>query len=284
MKKIFKYFLGILASGILFSGCETTELDIRDNPNFLKDDQGDVNLFTNAIQLDYARLINLYGFDAAQPIRQIAMQDRQYVNAFSPTSLDFEWELAYQNILADIRAMQVPAEENKQFRALAIAQVIEADVLTILVDFFGDVPYSEAIQAPEILNPKLDSGADVYAVALDLLDKAIVNFTRDDNFEDPPIDFYYNKKWAKWVKLANTLKMKIYLQTRLVDSDALNKFQAIVNSENYISSSDDDFVFQYGTNAVQPDTRHPEFGSNYTPTGAGDYMSNWLMNTMITTQ
>lgn len=283
MKKIFKYFLGILALGILFSGCETTELDIRDNPNALKDDQGDVNLFINAIQLDYADFVYLNGANAARPVRLLVMQDRQYINAFSPSNFDFEWELAYQNILADIRAMQPLAEEKKQFRALGIAQVIEADVISILVDFFGDVPYSEAIQSPEILNPKLDSGANVYAAALDLLDQAINNFTRADNAENPPIDFYYNKNWTNWVKLANTLKMKIYLQTRLVDSDALNKFQAIVNSGNYIKTNSDDFQFQYGTNAVQPDTRHPEFGDNYTPTGGNDYMSNWLMNTMIST-
>lgn len=283
MKKIFKYFLGILATGILFSACETTELDIRDNPNFLKDNQGDVNLFINAIQLDYADFVNLMGFNAAQPVRLIAMQDRQYVNAFSPSNLDFEWELAYQNIIADIRKMQPLAEQSGSFRTLGIAQVIEADVLTTLVDFFGDVPYIEAIQAPENINPKLDPGADVYAKALELLDQAINNFNRTDNVLTPSIDFYYNKNWAKWVKLANTMKMKIYLQTRLVDADALNKFQAIVNSGNYISSTADDFQFQYGINVVQPDTRHPEFASNYTPTGAGDYMSNWLMNTMANT-
>lgn len=284
MKKIFKYFLGILATGILFSACETTELDIRDNPNALSPEQADVNLFINAIQLDYALLIYQNGFNASLPTRLVTMQDRQYINAFSPSNFDFEWELAYQNILADIRAMQPLAEESNQFRTLGIAQVIEADVITNLVDFFVDVPYSEAIKGGEgNLNPKLDPGADVYAAALDLLDQAINNFTRTDNVGNPSNDFFYNRSWAKWVKLANTMKMKIYLQTRLVDSDALNKFQAIVNSGNYISSSADDFQFQYGTNVVQPDTRHPDFAGNYIPTGAGDYMSNWLMNTMVTT-
>jgi hypothetical protein len=39
---------------------------------------------------------------------------------------------------------------------------------------FGDIPYSEALD-PTNLNPKLDA-ADVYAKAIELLDKAIVNF------------------------------------------------------------------------------------------------------------
>jgi hypothetical protein len=54
-------------------------------------------------------------------------------------------------------------------------QVMEAYTIVTLVDMFGDIPYSEALD-PTNLNPKLDAGADVYAKAIELLDKAIVNF------------------------------------------------------------------------------------------------------------
>lgn len=75
--------------------------------------------------------------------------------------------------------------------------------------------------------------------------------------------------------------MKIYLQTRLVDDAALSKFNAIVATGNYITDSSEDFQFQWGTNENQPDTRAPKYAFNYTPTGAGDYLSNWLMGTML---
>lgn len=71
------------------------------------------------------------------------------------------------------------------------------------------------------------------------------------------------------------------MTTRLVDGSATSKFNAIVASGNYISSNTDDLQFQWGTNAVQPDSRHPRYRSSYTSTGGGSYMSNSLMDYML---
>lgn len=285
MKKIVKYLL-IAVFGILaFHSCETTELDLTENPNGLPPDQADVDFFLNAIQTRYAAVIDTLGEDAGGNVRMSDFQFRNYLNSFGPNDFDREWEAVYREILADIRAMEPLATASEKYRHIAIANVIEADVMVTLVDFFGDVPYTEAIKAltDGNFNPKLDSGASIYEAALALLDQAIVNFTRTDAADDPAIDFYYDGDYDKWVKLANTLKMKIYLQTRLIDASAVGKFNAIVASGNYITSSDEDFKFQWGTNPVLPDTRHPNYGQNYTPTGAEDYVSNWLVNEMLTT-
>ena len=77
--------------------------------------------------------------------------------------------------------------------------------------------------------------------------------------------------------------MKAYIATRLVDPSAESNFMTIVNSGNYIASSDDDLQFTWGKNEVQPDTRHPRYAASYTSTGGGDYMSIWLMNEMLNT-
>jgi len=63
--------------------------------------------------------------------------------------------------------------------------------------------------------------------------------------------------------------MKAYMATRLVDGSAVSNFNAIVASGNYISSNADDMQFQWGTNAVQPDSRHPRYRDSYTSTGGG---------------
>ncbi len=57
---------------------------------------------------------------------------------------------------------------------------------------------------------------------------------------------YYGGDWAAWSKAANTMKMKAYMATRLVDGSAVSKFNAIVASGNYISSNADDMQFQWG--------------------------------------
>ncbi len=281
MKRIYKICSLILLAGIAFYSCETTELDLTQNPNALSPDQANTDFFLNAIQLRYGSLMEDFGNNAAQVTRIEYLGSRNYLNAFSPTAFDGEWDDAYREILADVDALKPLAEEKEQYHHIAIAQVLSADVLLTLVDNFGDVPYSESLKAGDgILNPKVDPGSEVYAAAEMMLDSAIINFNRDAIVE-PMLDVYYDNDYELWIKLANTLKMKIYLQTRLVDDNALSKFDAIVNSGNYITDTSEDFEFQWGTNESQPDTRHPKYADNYTPTGGANYLSNWLMGTML---
>lgn len=282
MKRIYKIFSLVLVTGLCFNSCETTELDLTENPNALTPDQADVNFYLNAIQLRYGQLMEDFGTTTAEVVRIEYMFGRNYLNAYGPNDFDAEWDDAYREILADAQAMQPLAEEASQFKHIGISQIISADVLVTLVDLFGDVPYSEALQGQDgVFNPKVDPGAEVYAAAEQLLDSAIINLTREGSSAGPALDIYYNNDYSNWVKLANTLKMKIYVQTRLVDDNAVSKFDAIVESGNYITSNSEDFQFNWGTNLAQPDSRHPKYANNYAPSGAQDYLSNWLMNTML---
>ncbi len=288
----------VLMIGLLFTSCESTELDLTKNPNQLDSNQSDPDLLLNSIQIDFGKVVERFGAIAGQVTRIDNMNGRDYQNVYSPTDFNDVWSGSYQStdvsfgdqnghnqtfngILADIRELQPIAKEEELYHHLAIAQVIEAYTITTLVDFFGDVPYSEALQGSENLNPKVDDGAIIYQAALDLLDEAIVNFEKEADPE-PENDFYYNKNWENWIKAANTIKMKIYLQKRLVDSEALTKFNEIYDSGsgNYIMDSSEDFEFSWGTNVIQPDNRHPRYANNYEGDGADEYMSNWLMNLM----
>lgn len=306
MKKRLQYFRTILLIVlVIFSSCDALDLDLTNNPNALTPEQADVNFFLNSIQEDFVRQIDgdadydnndnwqsggaTYGDGLSilggQLVRVYNLSNTlssQYNSAYQPSEFDDEWTNAYVGILADIKAMMPLAEENGLYKHIGMVQFFEAYVFTAMVDFFGDIPYSEAGMGSENLNPKLDDGASVYDAALVLLDKAIENFQKDA--VNPSIDMYYNNNYTKWVKAANTLKMKLYLQRRLVDPNAENSINAIISSGNYISSTEDDFQFKWpGTSATGPDTRHPRYGLNYTPTGGSDYMSNWFMNHLLVT-
>ena len=299
MKRIFKKFgSSALIATLLLGACETIELDITDNPNQLSLDQSSADLLLNSIQIDFATFVELMGQNGGDLVRIGYLNGRNYQNIanLNPVQLNLEWNIAYQGdnaeslpsglevngILADIRALEPAAEANELFRHTAIAQFIEAYTIVTLVDFFGDIPYSEAIQATAdtpILNPNVDSGASIYAAALGLLDAAIANFERDVVTE-PANDFYYGGTWSNWVKACNTLRMKIYLQSRLVDGGAVAAFNAIVAEGNFIDETSEDLEFQWGTNSILPDARHPRYADNYTPSGGSDYLPNWLMNLM----
>ena len=269
----------VLCGGLFFASCETTELDLTQNPNALAPDQADPDFYLNAIQIQFAYLTESFGNTAGALTRIDYMSGRDYANAYSPGSFDGRWSSAYQTIMNDIKELNIIANETGLNRHKAMGQVIEAHILMTLVDFFGDIPYTEALAGAENLNPVADSGASVYAAAIALLDGAITNFN-NDALGDPALDMYYDGDWAAWTKAANTLKMKAYMATRLVDGSAVSKFNAIVASGNYISSNADDMQFQWGTLAVQPDSRHPRYRGSYTSTGGGSYMSNSLMDYM----
>ena len=269
----------VLCGGLFFASCETTELDLTQNPNALAPAQADPDFYLNAIQISYAYLIESFGNTAGALTRVDYMSGRDYANAYSPGNFDGRWSSAYQTIMNDIKELNIIADNTGLSRHKAMGQVIEAHILMTLVDFFGDIPYTEALAGADNLNPVADSGASVYAAAIALLDGAITNFN-NDALGDPALDMYYDGDWAAWTKAANTLKMKAYMATRLVDGSAVSKFNAIVASGNYISSNADDMQFRWGTLAVQPDSRHPRYRGSYTSTGGGSYMSNSLMDYM----
>ena len=293
--------LSILSLFAIFS-CETVELDKSEDAFNLIPSQAKVDFLFNAIQEDFVRQIegdadysvgdnwqsggstngdglSLFGSELTRMYAMNNTNSRDYNSVYQANDSDDEWTNAYAGILKNIRLMTPLAIAEEKTHHIGIAQFIEAYTMTAMVDFYGDIPYSET-NDPSNFNPNVDSGASIYAACIELLDQAIVNFNSDAS-ADPTNELFYGNDYEKWIKAANTLKMKLYVQTRLVDNTAIDKFNEIVASGNYITSSSDDLVFSWGgTSQSNPDNRHPRYGLNYTPTGAGDYCSNWLMGTM----
>jgi len=268
------FFFGV----VLLASCETTNLELTENPNALSPDQANPDFFLNSIQEDFARFVEGFGLDGSRMVRIEYMSGRDYTNAYSPSGFDGRWSSAYRGMLEDIRVMNNLAEGPGLNYHVGMGQVMEAYIMLTLVDFFGPVPYTEALSGVENLNPAADSGESIYAAAIALLDSAIANFGTDS--PDPQYDFFYDGNWDNWIKAANSIKMKAYLATRLVDGSAISSFNAIVAGGNYITSNDEDFQFRWGTNEIQPDTRHPAYSASYTATGGGRYRSNYLMGYM----
>jgi hypothetical protein len=286
MKNIFKkiLFVLIIVSTIFYFNCETTDLDIKEDPNGLDYSKAQPDLLLNKAMLSFARFVQGMGTAGAQVTRLSYMNGRQYQNAYAATFFNEEWRLAYADVLKSIDIMKPIATSKGNSKHLAMAQVLEAYTMITLVDFFGDVPYSEALDINNLV-PKPDSGASIYAKALALCDQAIVNFTSVTPTTpvnlNPANDYYYNKDWTKWIKLANTIKLKIYVQTRLVNANSMTQFNNIIASNNFISSSADDFQFRWSSTNANPDSRSPLYVDNYTPSGVtAGYQSNWLMNVM----
>ena len=271
--KYTNYILGLcLGVALVLTSCETTELDLTSNPNALSPEQADATFFLNSIQVDFAFWVNNMGDRGGELTRINYMNGRTYNNVYSPDSWDGLWSSAYRGMLEDIRLMNILAEEAGLSYHRGMGKVFQAYIMLTLVDYFGDVPYTEALQGSEgILNPVADSGQAVYNSAILLLDSAVADFNTSGPV--PSDDFFYNGSRLKWIKAANSIKKKALLN--------LGDFSAYNAVTNYISNPADDFQFSWGTSPATPDTRHPLYRSNYTSTGGGEYMSNWIMFKML---
>jgi len=273
MKLIKSLFLSGLL--VLASSCN---LDLLDDPNAVQLNQTDPSLLLNNIQIGLAGFFNTASTFGMQVSRLQNSGGSIYENFANPQSYDGLWAAAYSNVIADCDRVIKQADENNFTVHAGMARIMEAYVLSVLVDYFGDVPFSEAIKGLDNFNPNVDQMEDLYPQIIAILDQAIVNLNTAPNALAPTItDFYYGGNLVRWKKFANSIKLKMYLNLRLIDAaGATAGITTALAGDGVITAQNESFIFRYATNNADPDVRHPRFVGNYI-TGAGDYMSNYLM-------
>ena len=271
MKRIFKYFImTVIAAGTMFYSCETTELEDLASPNALSPDLADADLLLNSIQVSYLSAMQDVQANGAALGRISYMFGRDYYSNFGSGTISGAWGSLYSGMLPDIAAIEAQnGEENLLAFHLGISKAMAAHVMMSIVDSVGDIPWSQANNPTEFPSPSVDDDADVYAAALAMLDEA-ESFLNSAGGGD---DLFYGGDSSKWMKFINTLRMRAMLTT--------GDYAGALAQGGVIDTADADLQFSYGTQELQPDTRHPWYQSDYTTSGANIYQSNWLMETML---
>ena len=276
----------------MITSCETTQLDLTVNPNEVSEEELDPDFLFNEIQLAFYGFVeSAVGFSsfASEVTRMHAMTGGAiYSEAYSPLSFDGIWESAYADVLKDISLLDPLAEDLALTYHQGASKVMKAYVMVTLVDLFGDVPYSEALQGNGNLNPMADGQAQIYIEALNELDQAIALLnTESSSF--PPVDLFFNgsqasvnsASQAKWVTAANTLKLKIFLTARLngaaINADIAAEINSLIAEGNLIDEESEDWQLNYGINRQNPDNRHPAYETFYENDPGGQYVSNYFM-------
>ncbi|NNF32642.1 MAG: SusD/RagB family nutrient-binding outer membrane lipoprotein [Saprospiraceae bacterium] len=277
MKYINKLFLVLLLGFTLSSCSDLTELELLDNPNAVTPDNAGIDFLYNNVQLQFRNFHNGLHFDADGLIRYTTMGAFTYNNALTPVTGNNEWNTAYANLFPDMDALIALAQERDLNVYEGNTLVMKAYVLSSMVDFFKDVPYSQAGQGTDVISPGADEGSTIYAEANALLDQAIELL--GEGGASPVVDIYYNGSTNNWISLANTMKLRNALNTSLTDSGAGNVIKSIVDAGNIIDQNSEDFVFQYGIERNDPPSRHPFYNNQY-ENADGTYMGNYIMWTM----
>ncbi|MDQ3279450.1 MAG: SusD/RagB family nutrient-binding outer membrane lipoprotein, partial [Bacteroidota bacterium] len=134
------------------------------------------------------------------------------------------WARLYRDVLVDLKEAQrlIPMDatildEQTKRNRVAIADIIQVFTYSILVNTFGNVPYTEALD-PNNLFPKYDDAKAIYDdlfkrldADIDALNPAAAGFNATD-------DLVYGGSVAKWIRFANSLKMKLGMTIADVDA------------------------------------------------------------------
>ncbi|MBD0830702.1 SusD/RagB family nutrient-binding outer membrane lipoprotein [Aestuariibaculum sediminum] len=271
---------------VLNTGCEIMDLNQQDSPSQLTPASVDPELLLNNVQLQFVSAI-AYNEDNEDGINVrasefIRMQHLfgAYAGPFSLTagSIDDIWTGLYRECLQDINILLPLAAERELAGYTGVAKILQAYIYVTLVDTFGKVPYSEALLGNENPNPSVDDGADIYNAMFTIIDEGIAAINTPNAVM--PNDLFYGGNKSQWLKMARTLKFKMYAQMRLV-GDYSSQINSLISS-GIIENSTDDFQFQYSTVAsTTGDSRHPYFALNYDPDGADDYLTGYYVNLLL---
>lgn len=159
------------------------------------------------------------------------------------------WQINYRDVISDLndakRLLNEDAFLNADIKANELAQIEIMEIFSwsVLVNTFGNVPYSEALNPLNPL-PKYDDAKTVYDALLVRLDAALASIkpTAGSNFAAG--DLLYQGDMAKWVKFGNSLKLKMAMT--IADSDeAKAKALVAAAAPNVFTSNADKAAFPY---------------------------------------
>jgi hypothetical protein len=119
---------------------------------------------------------------------------------------------------------------------LAAIEVLEVYSWSVLVNTFGNVPYSEALDFTKA-QPKYDDAATIYADIISRLNVAITKF--DPSAESfGSADLIYQGDVTNWIKFANSLKLRLGMTLADVDPAKSKTMVAESVSKVFTSSAD----------------------------------------------
>lgn len=281
----FKFFLTV-AVFMTMASCKDFDLEAGlENPNEVSVAQLDQDLLMNQIATEFAITFEEMTDKGMELTRMKALTSDgggdKYENAYQPQSFDDIWTYSYQRVLNQIDILLAKTDAAGFTVHSGAGRVLKAFTLINLVDLFGDVPYSQALKGVEgaaNFNPGVDSGKAIYEAAIKILDEAIVSLNKAPKGALTR-DVYYGGNAKKWIALANTLKLKMYLNTRLIDAAGSKAKINELLAADLIDTDAEEFTFKYSNSNQPARSRHPLYRQTYQPIAgsASGYIGNYFM-------
>jgi len=239
MMKMKRIYLVVLVLGALVTACELPD---NVDPKSASEVPA-TTLFTQAtsdfMQTYDAISMNInIGRFLAQYASQVNYTDESRYNFEDRSIPDTYWAWIYlplrdykevRNLISELSGS---AEYNlNRDNKLAIVDIMEVFMLQSLVDYMGDIPYSEALQGTENKTPAYDDAETIYRDMMDRLRADIATLTAGaavGSWGDE--DIIFGGDVAMWKKAAASLLLRMGM--RFADVDASTAQTALADAVN----------------------------------------------------
>jgi hypothetical protein len=133
--------------------------------------------------------------------------------------------------------------QTEKVNKLAIIELLTVYSFQNLVDIFGDVPYTEALNI-ENLSPKYDDAATIYQSLITRVDDALADLD-DSEGSFGAADFIYGGDVALWKKFGNSLKLKLGIMLSDANATLAKTTVEAAVSGGVFTSNDDNALFPF---------------------------------------
>lgn len=234
MKKI---FLPLLALAISVTSCDSY-LDINLDPNSPSEENVTSDLIITGVEMNlassYGNFFRTLGGYYSQQYAQLFgtsnyLDYSQFVS--SQTRSSSTYSQLNTRVLNNLETIRKSSSKSEDWGTYLAATTLRAFTFQLLVDAYGETPYSEALNE-NINAPKYDEGIDVYNGVLAELDEALSNVSD----LSPVVEtFLFGKSTAKeWIQFANALKLKMLMRMSKVQ-DVKSEVANLVAENNFPS-------------------------------------------------
>ena len=283
MKRKFYTLIGTALAALALSGCN---LDINKDPYVVTNLNFDQLLTATEYEvgINFAEGSYLNANFSAYVHHTVSREIDNYSLVASYATLGNTWEQAYKYSIKNCDALIENADKSGDAICAGIGRVLRTHVYLNMVDLWGDIPYSEANVAG-IDKPKADKSADIYNALLESLNAAIANFNDEKaaNANAPAgNDLFFKGDVKKWIKAANTLKLKLLVQSRLAKSqvkDWKSELDALLAGDNFLADGED-LQFPHSTAMTPSDERNSGYVDEYQGGQKTVYISPWFYECM----
>lgn len=249
MKKLLLYITPLL----ILSSCAKSLDDYNiDQKNPIEVPQGP--LFSNALKQLTDNIttpsvnINVFRF-WMQQWTATTYQDEPRYNFVTRNIPQSFWNPFYREALTDLKESKRIAEadveltEDQKSNQIASTEIASVYIWSTLVNTWGDIPYSQALDIQGFNQPKYDDAAAIYEDLFKRLNAAIAQIKPNETGFGKA-DLIYNGDMNSWLKFAHSLKLRMAIT--LADVNATQAKDIISSSAPLaFTSNADNATFAY---------------------------------------